>query len=105
MSALAIINARILDPASDADFSGSCLIEDGLFAELNRGTGWPAPGGLRGTHPHRPVRTGKGRRREVANRATAIRATAPSRSDQRARLKNNHHTRRASPPKTPPMTP
>jgi hypothetical protein len=41
----------------------------------------------------------------VANTATIIRTMAPMRSDQRARLKNSHHTRTASPQTSPPIIP
>ncbi|RZJ01947.1 MAG: dihydroorotase [Brevundimonas sp.] len=46
MSALAIVNARILDPSSNAEFHGACLIEDGLIVELARGPGWTPPQGV-----------------------------------------------------------
>src|SRR5215216_6432092 len=43
--------------------------------------------------------------RDVANSATTIRARAPRRSDQGARLKNSHHTTITRPAKTPPIIP
>jgi len=43
--------------------------------------------------------------RDVANSATIIRPTAPTRSGQGARLRNTHHTTIANPQKTPPITP
>src|SRR5262249_2045244 len=43
--------------------------------------------------------------RDVANNPTIIRTTAPSRSDQGARLKKTHHTTIANPPTTPTITP
>ncbi|WP_396593095.1 dihydroorotase [Brevundimonas sp. R86498] len=38
MSALAIINARLLDPASDYDGPGSVVIEDGVLTRVERGS-------------------------------------------------------------------
>ncbi|CAN5769047.1 hypothetical protein BH20ACI3_BH20ACI3_22430 [soil metagenome] len=43
--------------------------------------------------------------RDVANSATIIRAMAPKRSDQGARLRNTHHTTITNAQKTPPITP
>ena len=37
MSSLAIVNARLLDPASDYDGPGSVLIEDGRIVEVAHG--------------------------------------------------------------------
>lgn len=45
MSRLAIINARLLDPASDYDGPGSVLIEDGRIVDVARGGGG-APSGV-----------------------------------------------------------
>lgn len=45
MSRLAIINARLLDPASDYDGPGSVLIEDGRIVDVARGSG-AAPSGV-----------------------------------------------------------
>ena len=39
MSSLAIVNARLLDPASDYDGAGSVLIKDGAIVEVARGPG------------------------------------------------------------------
>ena len=45
MSVLAIVNARLLDPASDYDGPGAVLIEHGRIVEVIRGTAAPqAPG-------------------------------------------------------------
>jgi len=41
MSSLAIINARLLDPASDYDGPGAVLIEDGVITRVERGPGSP----------------------------------------------------------------
>ncbi|MBX9614115.1 MAG: dihydroorotase [Caulobacteraceae bacterium] len=38
MSALAILNARLLDPASDYDGPGSVVIEDGVLTRVERGS-------------------------------------------------------------------
>ena len=38
MTTLAIVNARLLDPASDYDGPGSLLIEDGVIADIVRGS-------------------------------------------------------------------
>ncbi|MDP3405650.1 MAG: dihydroorotase [Brevundimonas sp.] len=38
MSALAILNARLLDPASDYDGPGSVVIEDGVITRIERGS-------------------------------------------------------------------
>jgi dihydroorotase len=46
MSALAIINARLLDPASDYDGLGSILIEDGRIKDVVHGAGAGAPEGV-----------------------------------------------------------
>src|SRR5262245_2286607 len=43
--------------------------------------------------------------RDVATSATIIKASAPSRSDHGARLKNSHHTTVATPHSIPTMTP
>src|ERR1700730_10361156 len=43
--------------------------------------------------------------RDVATSATIVKATAPRRSDQGARLKNNHHTTIANAPASPPIIP
>ncbi|HRO33573.1 MAG TPA: dihydroorotase [Brevundimonas sp.] len=45
MTAFAIINARLLDPASDYDGPGSVLIEDGRIVDVTRGGGG-APSGV-----------------------------------------------------------
>lgn len=46
MSAIAILNARLLDPASDYDGAGSVLIEDGRIVEVVHGAGAAAPDGV-----------------------------------------------------------
>jgi len=46
MSALAIINARLLDPASDYDGPGAVLIADGRIVEVVRGGGVRVPEGV-----------------------------------------------------------
>ena len=46
MTALAILNARLIDPASDYDGPGAVLIEDGRIAEVVRGAGAGAPEGV-----------------------------------------------------------
>ncbi len=46
MSALVILNARLLDPASDYDGLGSILIEDGRIKEVVHGAGAGAPEGV-----------------------------------------------------------
>lgn len=46
MSAIAILNARLLDPASDYDGAGSVLIEDGRIVEVVHGAGAAAPEGV-----------------------------------------------------------
>ena len=46
MSALAIINARLLDPASDYDGPGAVLIADGRIVEVIRGGGVRVPEGV-----------------------------------------------------------
>ena len=45
------------------------------------------------------------RTREVANIATTISTTAPTRSDHGARLKNTHHTTIANAATSPPSNP
>ncbi|MBX3476365.1 MAG: dihydroorotase [Brevundimonas sp.] len=45
MTVFAIVNARLLDPASDHDGPGSVLIEDGRIADVARGTA-AAPSGV-----------------------------------------------------------
>jgi len=44
---LAILNARLIDPASDYDGPGAVLVEDGRIAEVIRGTHAVAPAGIR----------------------------------------------------------
>lgn len=46
MSALAIINARLLDPATDYDGPGSVLIEDGRIVEVVHGGAAQVPAGV-----------------------------------------------------------
>jgi dihydroorotase len=46
MSAIAILNARLLDPASDYDGAGSVLVEDGRIVEVVHGAGAGAPDGV-----------------------------------------------------------
>lgn len=46
MSAIAILNARLLDPASDYDGAGSVLVEDGRIVEVVHGAGAAAPEGV-----------------------------------------------------------
>jgi dihydroorotase len=46
MTALAILNARLLDPASDYDGPGAVLIENGRIRDIVRGAGAKAPDGL-----------------------------------------------------------
>jgi dihydroorotase len=46
MTALAIINARLLDPASDYDGPGAVLIEDGRIVEVVRGQATERPSGV-----------------------------------------------------------
>ena len=46
MSALAILNARLLDPASDYDGPGAVLVEDGRIREVVHGAGAGAPEGV-----------------------------------------------------------
>ncbi|KQW79882.1 dihydroorotase [Brevundimonas sp. Root1279] len=46
MSALAILNARLLDPATDYDGPGAVLIENGRITEVVRGAGATAPEGV-----------------------------------------------------------
>ena len=46
MTALAIVNARLLDPASDYDGPGSALIENGRILEVVRGGGASVPEGV-----------------------------------------------------------
>ena len=44
--ALAILNARLLDPASDYDGPGAVLVEDGRITEVVHGAGAGAPAGV-----------------------------------------------------------
>ncbi|RZJ45043.1 MAG: dihydroorotase, partial [Brevundimonas sp.] len=46
MSTLAILNARLLDPASDYDGPGAVLIVDGVITEVIHGTQATAPAGV-----------------------------------------------------------
>jgi dihydroorotase len=46
MTALAIVNARLLDPASDYDGPGAVLIEDGRIVEVVRGQATGRPTGV-----------------------------------------------------------
>ena len=46
MTTLAILNARLLDPATDYDGPGAVLVQDGRIAEVVRGAGAGAPGGV-----------------------------------------------------------
>ena len=46
MSALAILNARVLDPATDYDGPGAVLVEDGRIVEVIHGAGGGAPEGV-----------------------------------------------------------
>ena len=46
MTALAILNARLLDPATDYDGPGAVLVQDGRIAEVVHGVGAGAPGGV-----------------------------------------------------------
>ena len=46
MNAIAILNARLLDPASDYDGPGAVLVEDGRITEVVRGGGAAAPAGV-----------------------------------------------------------
>lgn len=46
MSTIAILNARLLDPATDYDGAGAVLVQDGRIAEVVRGAGAGAPGGV-----------------------------------------------------------
>ncbi len=46
MSALAVINARLLDPASDYDGPGAVLIEDGRIVEVVHGAATERPSGV-----------------------------------------------------------
>ena len=46
MSAIAILNARLLDPAADYDGPGAVLVEDGRITEVSRGSGAVAPAGV-----------------------------------------------------------
>jgi hypothetical protein len=55
--------------------------------------------------PMAPVAIETSTMRLVANSATIIRPTAPKRSDQAARLKNNHHRTTANPATGPASTP
>ena len=43
---LAILNARLLDPATDSDGPGAVLVEDGHITEVIHGTGAAAPDGV-----------------------------------------------------------
>lgn len=45
-SALAILNARLIDPASDYDGPGAVLVEDGRITEVVHGTQAKAPAGI-----------------------------------------------------------
>ena len=45
MSVLALVNARLLDPASDYDGPGALLIENGRIVEVIRGTTAPLSSG------------------------------------------------------------
>lgn len=47
MTAVAIINARLLDPATDYDGPGAVLIEDGLITEVVHGPATNIPDGIR----------------------------------------------------------
>ncbi len=47
MSALAILNARLIDPASDYDGPGAVLVEDGRIVEVIRGNHAVAPAGIK----------------------------------------------------------
>ena len=42
MSALALVNARLIDPASDYDGPGSVIVVDGVIADVIRGDGAPS---------------------------------------------------------------
>ena len=55
--------------------------------------------------PMAPVEMDTSTMRLAANSATIIRTRAPKRSDQGARLKNNHHRMIAKPPRGPASTP
>ena len=44
---LAILNARLIDPASDYDGPGAVLVEDGRIVEVIRGTHAVAPAGIK----------------------------------------------------------
>ena len=46
MSAIAILNARLLDPATDYDGPGAVLVEDGRITEVIHGGGAVAPAGV-----------------------------------------------------------
>ncbi|MDQ8027766.1 MAG: dihydroorotase [Brevundimonas sp.] len=46
MTALAILNARLLDPATDYDGPGALLIVDGVITEVIHGTSASAPAGV-----------------------------------------------------------
>ncbi len=46
MTAFAILNARLLDPASDYDGQGALLIEDGRIIEVVRGADAHVPAGV-----------------------------------------------------------
>ena len=46
-TAMAILNARLIDPASDYDGPGAVLVEDGRIVEVIRGTHAVAPAGIR----------------------------------------------------------
>ena len=46
MTALAILNARLLDAASDYDGPGAVLVEDGRIVEVIHGGGAAAPTGV-----------------------------------------------------------
>jgi imidazolonepropionase-like amidohydrolase len=48
---LAILNARLLDPATDYDGPGAVLVEDGRITEVIHGGGAVAPAGSRSSTP------------------------------------------------------
>ena len=47
MSAVAFLNARLLDPATDYDGPGAVLVEDGRITEVIHGGGAVAPAGMK----------------------------------------------------------
>ena len=51
MTALGIVNARLLDPASDYDGPGAVRIEDGRIVEVVRGSAISLPGGVEKATP------------------------------------------------------